>query len=69
MHSIGDHIPPNVIAFGTGYKARLEASTAASALKPQPKHALWRALKFVGEPAPPHGAGSMLCEVPLYLSI
>ena len=49
--SIADHIPPNVVAYGPGYKARLDAIKMANALKPQTRSALRKALQLVGEPA------------------
>lgn len=48
---IGDHIPPNVVAYGAGYKARLQVSRSPTAPSPQAKQALLKALKFVGEAA------------------
>ena len=59
---IGDHIPPNVVAYGAGYKARLQVSRSPTAPSPQAKQALLKALKFVGE-----AAVTLLHPVWLYL--
>ena len=46
--AIADHIPPNVIAYGQGYRTRLHVERPLSSPGPKTKRAISQALKLMG---------------------
>ena len=47
--AIADHIPPNVLAYGHGYRTRLHAEHPLGSPGPKTKKAVAQALKLMGE--------------------
>ena len=47
--AIADHIPPNVIAYGQGYRTRLHVERPLSSPGPKTKRAVSRVLNLIGE--------------------
>ena len=47
--AIADHIPPNVVAYGHGYRTRLHAERPLGSPGPKTKKAVAQALKLMGE--------------------
>ena len=50
--AIADHIPPNVIAYGQGYRTRLQVERPLASPGPKTKRAVSQALKLIGESLP-----------------
>jgi hypothetical protein len=47
--AIADHIPPNVVVYGHGYRTRLQAERPLGSPGPKAKKAIAQALKLMGE--------------------
>jgi len=57
--AIADHIPPNVVAYGQGYRTRLQVERPLASPGPKTKRAVSQALKLMGDALPsfPAAAG------------
>ena len=50
--AIADHIPPNVVAYGQGYRTRLQVERPLASPGPKTKRAVSQALKLMGDALP-----------------
>ena len=50
--AIADHIPPNVVAYGQGYRTRLQVERPLVSPGPKTKRVVSQALKLMGDALP-----------------